>query len=128
MRSRRTSNADDYDDERAVHSYFGQFWDWYMTAFEMSCYLLGMRRAKAEADPDDEWSERVLAEWEKITNAEERAALAQGFYSYRERIRRRILDEFRAGVLRVNRCPQCHRVVRTPAARQCFWCGHDWHN
>ena len=27
----------------------------------------------------------------------------------------------------VNRCPACNRVVRTPEAKQCFWCGHDWH-
>jgi hypothetical protein len=26
----------------------------------------------------------------------------------------------------VNRCPRCRWVVRTPQARQCFWCGFDW--
>jgi hypothetical protein len=39
---------------------------------------------------------------------------------------RRILGEHTA-THRINRCPRCHRVVRTPLARQCFWCGHDWH-
>ncbi|MCC9641616.1 hypothetical protein LOC71_04970 [Rhodopirellula sp. JC740] len=26
-----------------------------------------------------------------------------------------------------NRCAQCQRLARTPAAKQCLWCGHDWH-
>jgi hypothetical protein len=122
-----SSNADEYEDGRSVQSYLEQFWPWYMTEFEKGCYTLGMRRAKAEANPDLEWSKRVIAEWEKITDTEQRAVLAQGFYSFQERVRRRIWDEFHAGVLHVNRCPQCHRVVRTPSAQQCFWCGHDWH-
>jgi len=25
------------------------------------------------------------------------------------------------------RCPKCARVLRTPRARQCMWCLHDWH-
>ena len=28
---------------------------------------------------------------------------------------------------RVNRCAECQCIVATPVARQCFWCGHDWH-
>lgn len=30
--------------------------------------------------------------------------------------------------LPLNRCPKCARLVRTPIAKQCLWCGHDWHN
>jgi hypothetical protein len=26
----------------------------------------------------------------------------------------------------VNRCPSCHRLVRTPKAKLCLWCGHNW--
>lgn len=26
-----------------------------------------------------------------------------------------------------NRCPKCNKIVRTPEARQCLWCGADWH-
>jgi len=36
----------------------------------------------------------------------------------------------RAGPVRgrfVNRCPRCRWVVRTLQARQCLWCGFDWH-
>ncbi len=30
--------------------------------------------------------------------------------------------------LPINRCLECKRLVRTPLARQCLWCGHDWHS
>ena len=26
-----------------------------------------------------------------------------------------------------NRCPRCNRLARTPMAKQCLWCHHDWH-
>lgn len=26
-----------------------------------------------------------------------------------------------------NRCPKCNRLARTPTAKQCLWCHHDWH-
>lgn len=26
-----------------------------------------------------------------------------------------------------NRCPDCNRLARTPSAKQCLWCGCDWH-
>jgi hypothetical protein len=26
----------------------------------------------------------------------------------------------------VNRCPGCNRLVRTPKAKLCLWCGNNW--
>lgn len=26
-----------------------------------------------------------------------------------------------------NNCPECGRLARTPTAKQCRHCGHDWH-
>ncbi|WP_462267366.1 hypothetical protein [Mucilaginibacter sp.] len=26
-----------------------------------------------------------------------------------------------------NLCPVCQKLARTPEAKQCRWCGHDWH-
>jgi len=28
--------------------------------------------------------------------------------------------------LYVQRCPKCNKVVQTPLAEQCLWCGHEW--
>ena len=38
----------------------------------------------------------------------------------------RVIEEHRTQI-KENRCPACDRIVRTPAARQCLWCGHAWH-
>ncbi len=27
----------------------------------------------------------------------------------------------------LNLCPQCSKLARTPFAKQCRFCGHDWH-
>lgn len=49
--------------------------------------------------------------------------LADGPEAYLDAVTARVLRE--EGV-KVNRCPSCARVVRTPVARLCLWCGHDW--
>jgi hypothetical protein len=53
-------------------------------------------------------------------------ALADGVEAFRRRTAKRVLSDHAAEVF-VNRCPKCNRVVRTPKAQQCLWCGHDWH-
>jgi hypothetical protein len=121
------SSLADYNDDRAVADYLELYWDFYMTDLEKRCYHLGLRRFKAEQSENTAWRRSVFAEWDRITDAEQRAALADGFLAFRARVRSRILGEFQAGVWHVNRCPQCRRVVRTPTAHQCFWCGRDWH-
>jgi hypothetical protein len=40
-------------------------------------------------------------------------------------IAQRLLD--RQGDNIVNKCPKCNKLTRTPNAKQCRHCGHDWH-
>lgn len=46
------------------------------------------------------------------------------------------IDEFRKKVaeridttnsLNYNNCPKCNKLTRTPKAKQCRYCGYDWH-
>jgi hypothetical protein len=99
-----------------------------MTGFEQYCWRLGARRAKAEASRFSHWSDRVLAEWEAQANDEVRQALAQGLRAFEQAILDRLLRQYREGTLALNRCPKCRRIVRTPVAKQCLWCGNDWHD
>lgn len=39
----------------------------------------------------------------------------------------RILQDHRDKII-FNYCPRCGALARTPKARQCRFCGHDWHN
>ncbi|MBJ6760071.1 hypothetical protein JGU66_04800 [Myxococcaceae bacterium JPH2] len=54
------------------------------------------------------------------------AALADGLDAAEHNFRNRVLKDH-AQDIHINRCGQCNRIVRTPKARQCFWCGYDWH-
>ena len=117
---------DGYEDEVAIRAYLETYWTWFMTDFEKRCHILGVRRAKALLGRSSDLSRRVQAEWEGA-DEEVRSALDSGVPEFERRTRDRVLGAFRDGILVINRCPECRRVVRTPLTRQCLWCGHDWH-
>jgi hypothetical protein len=48
-----------------------------------------------------------------------------GFEGFTERTSARILDESRHLIF-FNRCPKCGGLARTPTARQCRYCAHEW--
>ena len=52
-------------------------------------------------------------------------ALKDGFDTYRDKVRRRVLQDHPEQVF-INRCPKCEKVVGTPKARLCKWCHHKW--
>ena len=53
-------------------------------------------------------------------------ALAEGTRHFMKVAAARVLERNGAAII-VNRCPLCGRIARTPQARQCRWCRHDWH-
>jgi hypothetical protein len=119
--------ADDYDDDAAVRFFLDRFWSHYLTDLEMKCYDAAMRNEKANAKPESRWAQMVRAEIGIETNEDIRSAVAEGFHKLQQRLREKVLIAFMSGALKVNRCPRCHTVARTPKARQCFRCGNDWH-
>ena len=50
-----------------------------------------------------------------------------GYEAFAERAASRILKEY-GDRLNLNRCPSCACIARTPKARQCRFCGRDWHD
>lgn len=67
--------------------------------------------------------------------------IKKGWYSDAEHIKAMIgkgFDEFKVNVairvykehkdeLSLNLCPKCFKIARTPLAKQCRFCFHDWH-
>ncbi len=72
------------------------------------------------------------------TSADEVAALADERYGdvrqsvlkavdqFNNTALQRVLDEC-GGAMIIIRCPECQRIVASPKARQCLWCGKSWH-
>ena len=54
------------------------------------------------------------------------AILARGPENFYRDTAERVMRE-RGQEVVLNRCPKCNRIVRTPKARQCMWCLHDWY-
>lgn len=50
----------------------------------------------------------------------------EGLQAFRARTATRILKDHSCEVF-LNCCPQCHGLARTPTAKQCRFCGFDWH-
>jgi len=51
---------------------------------------------------------------------------SDGLEAFKVRTAQRILDEHSSGIA-FNCCPRCGALARTPKARQCPVCHHDWH-
>lgn len=52
--------------------------------------------------------------------------LRLGYGRFQANVRERIVRE-KPDSFFVNRCPACQRIVASSKAKQCLWCGNDWH-
>jgi len=52
--------------------------------------------------------------------------LNNGIDVFRENTAERILNDYGEKVV-FNYCCKCGKLARTPKAKQCRFCGHDWH-
>ncbi len=117
-------NAIEYDDDQELTRYVWNYLTSRMTSFERRVRhaIIGREKlAKLNAPPEYP----LYASWGRTDEAEVNTALADGHEVYRRRVCMRVLVDCTDIV--VNRCPRCERVLRTPLARQCLWCGFDWH-
>lgn len=115
----------DYDDDLELTRYVWDHFALLMTEFErrVGRAIIGRWKATHAGVPP---SHPLWTRWGATDDPAIEAALADGSEVYRRQVRIRLQAELGDEVF-VNRCPACGRVVRTPKARQCFWCGHDWH-
>lgn len=61
------------------------------------------------------------------TNEEEILALLEnGYDEFKKIVADRIFKEQRDKI-HINNCPNCGRLARTPLAKQCRYCGNNWH-
>jgi hypothetical protein len=116
---------DSYNEEKALDAYITYHLSKFLTDFEQRAIrLAGMReKAKGSKAMASSLSEMIAKESEQVV-----VASSVGYDNLRLKIKDRVLDAVHDGELSINRCPKCNRIVRTPTAQQCLWCGHDWHH
>jgi hypothetical protein len=71
-------------------------------------------------------ADMIRAGWLASGAVEALALCENGTPAVREQIAQKIYDEH-GGEALLNKCPRCHRLARTAKAKQCRYCGHDWH-
>ncbi len=115
-----------YDDEAELTQYVWHNYFYLTTKDERWVFVV----VHSDASSSTSFQQRVaplLAKFPELArDPEARSALTGGWEPFRRWVCLRILTGC-ADELVINRCPRCQRVVRTPRAQQCFWCGHDWH-
>ncbi|MBW3625651.1 MAG: hypothetical protein KY468_19840 [Armatimonadetes bacterium] len=121
------SKKEDYNDEEVMIRYVWEYCTHAMTDFEMQVNFCIHIRAKAEINENPNFAEKIL-EWKGLLrNAYIEEALKNGPKRFRQRVKDRLLRECPDQIF-INRCPSCGRIVRTPKARLCLWCGYAWHH
>ena len=53
--------------------------------------------------------------------------LQEGLRAFEKRCRDRLLRDFSDQIV-VNRCERCNRIVASPVACTCLWCGNHWYD
>jgi hypothetical protein len=63
----------------------------------------------------------------KTDDPEALKLLAVGYRQFMMNTAERIYQEHKSE-LKLNLCPKCQKIARTPTAKQCRFCGYDWHD
>jgi hypothetical protein len=114
----------EYDERQVLEDYVWKHYGNLFTAIEKRGVLLANGGIYPAGSHNAMNADRFTG---PVDVKELKAALADGVEALRSRAATRVIGEH-ADEIFIHRCPECDRVVRTPVAKQCFWCGHDWHN
>ena len=111
-----------------VVRYYGHF----MTEHEQLARRHLMATAKATRGRSDKSAQeeaRSSKTFSRLLSADPTVLelACDGIKPFMERTAGRIVAEHRSEIF-LNNCPRCGALAKTPKARQCRFCRHDWHN
>jgi hypothetical protein len=119
-------DAATYDADRELTGYVWHNYFHLLSPFEFTVWKAVAWQQKGA--PSNGNVARVLRKrFEEARSDPQVAAAIDDYDLFRQQARDRILAEH-ADKVTINRCSRCQRIVATPLARQCLWCGLDWHN
>ncbi len=82
---------------------------------------------KMDQYPDNAPEQMLKAKRRFITSDSEALELLKdGYPNFIIKTAERIYRNHKSE-LKLNLCPKCHKIARTPKAKQCRFCEHDWH-
>lgn len=96
-----------------------------LTIEEKAAYKHHLTSLKAENANNAKYGEMLMSKW-GTTNPDALELLEGGYNSFKKKVATRILNEVPDKVF-INNCPKCGELARTPKAKQCRFCGYDWH-
>lgn len=84
--------------------------------------------AVLKCDPSKEKNQLRKKFFDKMYTTDPKALelLKDGFQTFKDNLTKRIWKAH-GHHLALNRCPKCNGIARTPQAKQCRYCGHNWH-
>ncbi|HEV3168144.1 MAG TPA: hypothetical protein VGZ22_29340 [Isosphaeraceae bacterium] len=115
-----------YDEDESLTNYVLKHYAHLMTPLESRVMRAIQAEEKARVVQSKEMESSIRTRWGRTPDEEVAQALEAGAGPFRRGVRERLFRE-RSADIAINRCPACQRIVRTPSARQCLWCGYDWH-
>lgn len=115
-----------YDDDQVLSDYLFSNYRHFLTELEVRVDRAVHAELKAEWSDSNTMTNQLRKRWGYQSHPDILHALENGVEGFRDRVRIRMLADHGAEIM-INRCPKCSRIVATPRARQCLWCGHDWH-
>lgn len=116
-----------YDEKTELTKYILRYFQKYLTKMESLTLSIASVESKVRTISSARIASRLMGRFSKEELIEAEKHLQQGHGEYQNKVTQRILQEHAEEII-VNRCPQCGRIVTTPTAKQCLWCGHDWHH
>ena len=119
------------EDERDIAHYVVRWYARLMTPVEQRAQrhlFATMKATKGRSDVQAQRKARESALHSRFLSddADVLHLTGAGYEAFVERTAARILNGCR-NELFFNRCPKCSGLARTPTARQCRFCAHDWH-
>jgi hypothetical protein len=99
-----------------------------MTPNEFAAFKWLSLEAKAKSCDSEAMQRMIRSRWlgKWQSNDQETLALIEmGWEGLLQHVHDRILRDHPN---EVGRCPNCRRLTATRQAKQCFGCGHDWHD
>ena len=112
-----------YNESAELSRYLWEQFAIICTSDEKRVYSAHQGRMKAANAPhQDRMLRKMFGDWDDPWIASQ---LRDGFDVFTAHVVARINREC-SELFYVNRCESCGRIVATPKACNCGWCGHDW--